>query len=147
MNTEVVGGHQTTLDDLRGHILRQAKTSRRRALSEARSEKDSELVKSIKEQRVLFPFLTGLDDTPPPSLGSNLTGTERFDQIFLLMRSTGRDAPRISEYGVFDIPSLVKRAVKGSRLTDKGRTERIRQQISDHVPIWIRLKLPDPLKG
>ena len=145
MNTEVVGWHQTTLDELREHILRQAKTSRRRALSRARKEKDSELVNAIKAQRVSFPFLTGLDDMPPPPVGSNLTGTERFEQIFLLRRSTGRDAPRIAEYGVFDMPSLVKRALKGSRLTDKGQTERIRQQISDHVPIWIRLKLPDPL--
>lgn len=101
---------------------------------------------AIKDQRVFFPFLTGLDDTPPPPVGSNLTGTERFDQIFLLMRSTGRDAPRIAEYGVFDIPSLVKSALNRYRLKDKTRTDRIRQQISDHVPIWIRLKLPDPLE-
>jgi hypothetical protein len=61
------------------------------------------------------------------------------------MRSRRADRPRIAEYGVFDIPSLAKNALKGFRLTGKTRTDRIRQQISDHVPIWIRLKLPDPL--
>lgn len=147
MNTEVVGRHETTLETLREHILKQAKASRRRALSRARKEGDSQLLDAIKKQRVLLPFLTGLDGTPPPSIGSNLTGTERFDQIFLLMRSRGVGAPRIAEYGVFDIPSLVKSALKGYRLKEKTRTDRIRQQISDHVPIWIRLKLPDPLKA
>ncbi len=146
MNTEVVGRHETTLEELREHILKQTKASRRRALSRARKEGDSQLVDAIKKQRVSFPFLTGMNDTPPPSIGSNLTGTERFDQIFLLMRAGGTDTPRIAEYGVFDIPSLVKSALKRYRLTDKTRTDRIRQQISDHVPIWIRLKLPDPLK-
>ncbi len=46
---------------------------------------------------------------------------------------------------MFDIPSLVNSSLKGYRLMDKTRTDRIRQQISDHVPIRIRLKLPDPL--
>ncbi len=145
MNTEVVGRHATTLETLRTHILKQAKASRRGALSRARKEGDSQLVDAIKRQRVLFPFLTGMDDTPPPSTGSNLTGTERFDQIFLLMRSRRASTLRIAEYGVFDIPSLVKSALKRSRLSDKTRRNRICQQISDHVPIWIRLKLPDPL--
>ncbi len=145
MNTEVVARHETTLETLREHILKQAKASRRRALSRARKEGDSRLLDAIKKQRALFPFLTGLEDMPPPSIGSNLTGTERFDQIFLLMRSRGSDTPTVAEYGVFDIPSLVKSALKGYRLTDKTRTDRIRQQISDHIPIWIRLRLPDPL--
>ena len=62
------------------------------------------------------------------------------------MRSKRASTPRIAEYGVIDIPSLVKSALKGYRLKEKTRTDRIRQQISDHLPIWIRLKLPDPLK-
>lgn len=147
MNTEVVGRHATTLEQLREHIAKQATTSRRRALARARREKNQDLVDSIKKQRVSFPFLTGLGGSPPPTTGSNLTGTERFDQIFLLMRSRSADTPKIAEYGVFDLPSLVKKALKSHRLTDKTRTDRIRQQISDHVPIWTRLKLPDPLKG
>jgi hypothetical protein len=130
MNTEVVGGHATTLEMLQTHIAKQARASRRRALSRARREKDVQLVDAIKKQRVSFPFLTGSDGTPPPTTGSNLSGTERFDQIFLLMRSRRADTPKIAEYGVFDLPSLVKKALKSYRLTDKTRTERIRQQIS-----------------
>ena len=146
MNTEVVASHATTLETLREHITKQARSSRRRALARARKERDAQLKNAIEHQRVLFPFLTGLDGSPPPSIGSNLTGTERFDQIFLLMRSEKARAMRVAEYGVFDIPLLVKSALKGYRLKEKTRTDRIRQQISDHVPIWIRLKLPDPLK-
>jgi hypothetical protein len=119
--------------------------SRRRALARAREESDVDLVDSINNQRVIVPFLDGAAGKPPPSLGSNLAGTERFDQILLLMRSTGGDAAQLEEYMVLDIPSLVGKALRGGDLGPVDREERIRQQISDHLPIWIRLKLPDPL--
>lgn len=139
MNLEIQRSHTKTLKALREHIVKETKGSRRAALKSARKE----LGDSIKAQRVLTPFLDGYDGKPPPKIGSNLSGNERYDQIFLLLRATRQ--PRIREYKVFNIPALVEKALARHRLDKKGQIANIRQQISDHLPIWIRLKLPDPL--
>ncbi len=48
---------------------------------------------------------------------------------------------------VFDIPSLVKNALAKpyTAANKKYQMDRIRQQVSDHLPVWVRVELPDVL--
>ena len=52
--------------------------------------------------------------------------------------------PGLWEAGVLDLPALVSSALRGTR-SAKFIEDRIKQQISDHLPIWLRMELPDPL--
>ena len=112
----------------------------------ARESSTKDTVLSFYEQR-------GGDDVPSllPDVGAQTLvlyrqGTERFDQIILMVRTLEAQdpGPGLWETGVLDLPTLASNALGGTR-SAKFIEDRIKQQISDHLPIWLRVELPNPL--
>ena len=115
---------------------------------------------------VYFPFL----DPHPKRDGQQLMGrdgrplqtngrlTETFDQIGFFSRdprlmklnnkTTGLK-PRGPDFGVFDFVNLFSEALEGKpfeKLSKAKRTalvKRFEHSVSDHMPLWYRIPLPD----
>lgn len=126
--------------------------------------------KGGKEVNVYFPLLQphpqhpnqqlmGRDGRP---LQTNARLTETFDQIGIfsrderLKRLTNEKAgrsPRGPDFGVFDFVNLFSEALHGepfSGLSDRRRSaliKRFEHDVSDHMPLWFRIPLPDVAPG
>lgn len=123
-----------------------------------------------KEVNVYFPFLSphpqrsgqqlmGRDSRP---LQTNARMTETFDQIGFFSRDErlkslkNRDAgaaERGPDFGVFDFVNLFSEALHGKpfEMLEKSRQlaliERFEHKVSDHMPLWFRIPLPDVEEG
>lgn len=121
-----------------------------------RSEVDDHLralnttvLRSKKEPKVNFPLLS-----THPVLGDIRTNVRRdqtYDQIAFFAHdprlptpddndTAGGGGPDGYDYGFFDFVELVRRAVPN--LGNDTRVARIKHDISDHMPAWVRLPLP-----
>ncbi len=126
--------------------------------------------KGGKEVNVYFPLLQphpqrpnqqlmGRDGRP---LQTNARLTQTFDQIGIfsrderLKRLTNKNAganPRGPDFGVFDFVNLFSEALHErpfAALTDTQRgalLARFEHQVSDHMPLWFRIPLPDVAPG
>lgn len=110
-----------------------------------------------REVTVNFPFID-----PHPATGeilrTNARMTETFDQIGFFVRddrlpshvmnSQMGQSPQGPDYGVFNFVELFCRAVNGKAIADLSNVEqkefidRFQYAISDHMPLWVRLPLP-----
>lgn len=123
-----------------------------------------------KEVNVYFPFLSphpqrsgqqlmGRDSRP---LQTNARMSETFDQIGFFSRDErlkslkNRDAgaaERGPDFGVFDFVNLFSEALHGKpfEMLEKSRQlaliESFEHKVSDHMPLWFRIPLPDVEEG
>jgi hypothetical protein len=124
-----------------------------------------EIVKHIKtfddnaghEVIVNFPFI----DPHPASgklLRTNARMTETFDQIGFFVRDDRMPShvmnaqmgksPQGPDYGVFNFVELFSKAVNGkavgslSKADQSAFIDRFQHKVSDHMPLWVRLPLP-----
>lgn len=118
-------------------------------------------VESMKEVHVNFPFL---DPHPTESehFTSNIRLSQRYDQIGLFFHDNdglGKGFPTHKEnkscgqdkqgpdYGVFNFTELFANALTGESFSMKSSVKqrvfarRYEHEVSDHMPIWLRLKL------
>lgn len=120
-----------------------------------------------KEVNVYFPFLDPHPDTRPNQqfmgrdgkiLRTNARLSETYDQIGIFSRdpwlkklrneNAGKQ-PRELDFGVFDFVNLFSEALHGKtfeKLTEarqKAFVGRFEHKVSDHMPLWLRLPLPD----
>ncbi|MEO1657860.1 MAG: endonuclease/exonuclease/phosphatase family protein [Pseudomonadota bacterium] len=114
---------------------------------------------SAKDPRVYFPFI---DAHPKDGDGevfrTNARKTQTYDQIAVLSHDkrlpapggrhlAGQDADGFN-YGMFDFVELFARAVHGQRFSKlseakkKALYKKFEHDVSDHMPIWIRLPVP-----
>ena len=109
---------------------------------------------------VNFPFLT-VHKGKKKVFKTNARGKETFDQIGLFFRDPGLPTydlnknmddetnPRGPNYGMFHFVNLFSNALKNkdySKLTKSQKKEFVKRfefEVSDHMPIWLRLPLPD----
>ena len=143
MNAEVTSsrGDVTSRNKILRFVEEADLRCKERALKRAKGEERNQ----VREQVTLYPFLKGTRWVDPPKIGSNLGKNEFYDQIILMARTLEDGGKGLYEIGVFDIPKLTEDAFR-RKMTASQRTyqtERIRQQISDHLPIWIRIALED----
>jgi endonuclease/exonuclease/phosphatase family metal-dependent hydrolase len=130
-------------------------------------DKMEKFMKSIdegtsKEIHVNFPFLD-IHPNETAQFTSNVLLTQRYDQIGMFFRDDdGQDKgyPTHKEnaimgkdeqgpdYGVFNFSDLFANVLKdGKRMNDLGKdpkkalVKRFQHEVSDHMPIWLRLKL------
>ncbi len=144
MNAEVAKGDlKTSRKELLEFIEKADKDSKSKARRRASNAAERKL---IDQQITLFPFTKDTKFLKVPAIGSNLSKTERFDQIILMVRNleAKNPGPGLWEVGVLDLPTLVSDALGGTQ-SAKFVEDRIKQQISDHLPIWLRVELPNPL--
>jgi endonuclease/exonuclease/phosphatase family metal-dependent hydrolase len=123
-----------------------------------------------KEVNVYFPFLSphplrsgqqlmGSDGRP---LQTNARLTETFDQIGffsrderlkLLRNADAGAAERGPDFGVFDFVNLFSEALldkpfeKLSEQQQRALIKRFEHKVSDHMPLWFRIPLPDVVEG
>ena len=114
--------------------------------------------KTADEVNVNFPFL---DPHPEQNevFRTNARLSETFDQIGLFCRdarfptylenkNAGTD-PRGPDYGIFNFVKLFGEALLGLNLEPSSLAEnkdflaRFEHKVSDHMPLWLRLRLPD----
>lgn len=111
-----------------------------------------------KKVNVNFPFLDAHSGEQEP-FTSNVKLSERYDQIGFFFREEGLPTyldnasmgkqHRGPDYGVFNFSELFSQATLGrpfNDLTPKEKDElvdRYQHKVSDHMPIWVRLPLPD----
>ena len=123
-----------------------------------------------KDVNVYFPFLDPHPKRPDQQLmGSdgkvlrtNARGSETYDQIGIFSRDQRLKklrnadaglAPRGPDFGVFDFVNLFSEALNGKafeKLSNADRKDfvsRFEHKISDHMPLWLRLRLPDVKEG
>ena len=134
-----------------------------------------EKVDQLNEQggkvvNVYFPFLhphpkretqqfMGSDGQP---LRTNARLSETFDQIAIFLRDPrlkklrNEDAglsPRGPDFGVFDFVNLFSEALHGKRFDKLSKSvrqsfvKRFEHTVSDHMPLWFRIPLPDVQSG
>ena len=143
MNAEVASeDSRTSRERILAFIERADRECRVAALRRARGRTQRGLVES---QATLFPFIKGTRWVDPPDRGSNLARDEFYDQIILMLRDLDRGGAGVYEIGVLDVPELVAAVL--DRRSETYRSDRIRQQISDHLPIWLRVSLDTRLTG
>ena len=123
-----------------------------------------------KQVEVYFPFLRphplrdnqqliGRDGLP---LRSNARLSETFDQIGFFSRDPRLKrldnekaglAERGPDFGVFDFVNLFSEALLGKAFADLSEPERkaliarFEHTVSDHMPLWFRIPLPDVEPG
>jgi len=144
MNAEVATGD---LDTSRKELLKFIENADTESKIKARKRARNATERNIINQQVtLYPFTKDTKFLKVPQIGSNLAKTERFDQIILMVRTleARNPGPGLWEVGVLDLPTLVSNALGGTT-SGKFIEDRIKQQISDHLPIWLRMELPNPL--
>lgn len=147
MNAEVASGdRKTSRRKIQAFIDAADQQGRKNAL--ARANKNEKAL--VRSQVTLFPFVKGTRWLDPPKIGSNLDKDEFYDQIILMARTLEKGGQGLWELGVFDIPTLVGKAL-GRRMTAAQKSyqkDRIKQQLSDHLPIWVRVELGStPVSG
>ena len=129
--------------------------------------------KGGKEVDVFFPFLDPHPPHPTRSkqqlmgrngtvLKTNARLSETFDQIGIFSRDKSlgklrnKDAGKTSrglDFGVFDFVNLFSEAIhdkaflKLSRQQQAALIKRFEHSVSDHMPLWLRLPLPDVAPG
>ena len=107
---------------------------------------------------VNFPFLD-IHPTQTEHFCSNAKLSQRYDQIGLFFQEKGLPTyldnasmgqeERGPDYGVFNFTELFSVALKGKPFKELTKEEaddlvsRYHYEVSDHLPIWLRLKLPD----
>ena len=125
---------------------------------------------------VSFPFIVphprSLQDHPEGEIfRSNVSQTQTYDQIGIFSSDprlgqrlqTTADGNHVAteqwarpggpDYGVFDFADLFSRALKGKRMKELGKADRksiisrFHHKVSDHMPIWFRMPLPEPTEG
>lgn len=126
--------------------------------------------KGGKDVNVCFPFL----DAHPQRQGRQLMGSggkvlrtnarlsETYDQIGIFSRDDRLKklrnadaglAPRGPDFGVFDFVNLFSEALLGkaydalSKDKKEAFVKRFEHSVSDHMPLWLRLPLPDVEHG
>ena len=126
--------------------------------------------KGGKDVNVYFPFL----DAHPQRQGRQLMGSggkvlrtnarlsETYDQIGIFSRDDRLKklrnadaglAPRGPDFGVFDFVNLFSEALLGkaydalSKDKKEAFVKRFEHSVSDHMPLWLRLPLPDVEHG
>ena len=123
-----------------------------------------------KEVNVYFPFLSphprrsgqqlmGRDGRP---LQTNARMTETFDQIGFFSRderlkslqnADAGVAKRGPDFGVFDFVNLFSEALHGKPFEQLAKAQqqelikRFEHKVSDHMPLWFRIPLPDVEEG
>jgi exonuclease III len=141
MNAEVASDDAKTS---RARILKFIEAADATCRTEARKRAKSAAAKKLVDSQItLFPFAKKTKWISPPAIGSNLEKDEYYDQIIMMLRTLEAGGPGAYAVGVFDIPKLVQTAL-GRRMTKHQKTyqtDRIRQQISDHLPIWSQIEL------
>ena len=111
-----------------------------------------------KEVNVNFSFLD-IHPNQEKLFRTNARVTETFDQIGLFFREKGLPTyidnrnmgtdPRGPDYGVFNFVNLFSSALKGKDFSNLAKNEqrafikRFEHKVSDHMPLWLRLPLPD----
>ncbi|MEM6746370.1 MAG: hypothetical protein AAF608_03020 [Pseudomonadota bacterium] len=122
------------------------------------------VMKSAKDPRVYFPFVD-----PHPRIGNggvfrtNARKDQTYDQIAILSHDKRLPSPGgrhragesgdVFNYGMFDFVELFARAVHGqpfsslSAAQKKALYRKFEHDVSDHMPIWIRLTAPKPGMG
>ena len=119
----------------------------------------------------IFPHPRSFQDHPEGDVfRSNVGLSQTYDQIGIFSsdrRITQRLAstptghspdeqwarPGGPDYGVFDFSDLFSRTLKGKRIRDMRASEakkfiaRFEHKVSDHMPIWFRMPLPQPQEG
>jgi endonuclease/exonuclease/phosphatase family metal-dependent hydrolase len=109
---------------------------------------------------VNFPLIT-VHKGDTEVIRTNARGTQTFDQIGLFFRDSGLPTydlnatmddtinPRGPDYGIFNFRNLFSNALKKkdfSKLTSSEQIEFVKRfhfEVSDHMPLWLRLPLPD----
>lgn len=141
MNAEVASDDKKTS---RAKILKFIDSTDKKCRTEARKRAKTAAAKKLVDSQVtLFPFIKETKWLSPPAIGSNLERDEYYDQIIMMLRTLEDGGPGVFAAGVFDLPKLVQTAL-GRKLTKQQKTyqvSRIRQQISDHLPIWVQIEL------
>jgi len=115
------------------------------------------------EVKVNFPFLE-VHPNQTEQFTSNVKLTQRYDQIGLFFRDDdgkGKGFPTHSErgtmgkdplgpdFGVFNFTELFSKAVTGKTYKElsgseqKALVKKYENKVSDHIPLWLRLKLPE----
>ena len=107
---------------------------------------------------VYFPFL---DPHPPRQVPfkTNARMTETYDQIGLFSRDDRLPTfldnpcmgkhPRGPDYGVFEFVDLFSQVLRGklwgslTSTEQKSFVRRFQFEVSDHMPLWVRLRLPE----
>ncbi len=119
---------------------------------------NQEMQRSGESANVNFPFIDVHRDQKQP-FRTNARLSETFDQIALFSRDrrlpTYLDNPNMGtqtrgpDYGVFNFSDLFREALAVAPLETLSRTElkafyaRFEHEVSDHLPLWLRLSLPD----
>ena len=126
--------------------------------------------KGGKEVNVYFPFLSPhpqrsgqqLMCSDGRSLQTNARMTETFDQIGFfshderlksLKNADAGVAGRGPDFGVFDFVNLFSEALHGkpfeklAKAQQQALIERFEHKVSDHMPLWFRIPLPDVEDG
>lgn len=116
------------------------------------------LLKSRKPSRVNFPFINAHPDMKDKVFRTNARRDQTYDQIALFAHD--KRLPRVVQnkkagttpggydYGMFNFVDLFAEALYGKpmeQLTKARRTslfEKFEHNVSDHMPIWIRLPRP-----
>jgi endonuclease/exonuclease/phosphatase family metal-dependent hydrolase len=117
---------------------------------------------SLSGVNVNFPFL-GIHPGQREVFRTNARQTETFDQIGLFSRDerlptvadnqTMGENPRGPDFGVFNFGELFSEALHQKKFSELSKKEqralykRFEHNVSDHMPIWLRIPLPDPEKN
>lgn len=108
--------------------------------------------------RANMPFLDAHPGRPGP-FRSNARMNQTYDQIALFMHDkrlptvkknadAGQKGPDAYDYGMFDFVDVFAMALKGKAFKDLSKVQKsslishFEYDVSDHMPIWIRLPLP-----
>ena len=123
-----------------------------------------------KDVNVYFPFLDPHPKRPDQQLmgrdGKPLRTNARLNQTYDQIGIFSRDqrlkklrnadaglAPRGPDFGVFDFVNLFSEALHGkafkklTKAQQKAFVSRFEFKVSDHMPLWLRLRLPDVEEG
>ncbi len=110
-----------------------------------------------EQVHVNFPFLD-IHPGQPKHFTSNVKQTQRYDQIGLFFRDKGMpthldnekmgDSEKGPDFGVFNFTELFCKALKGKSYASLSKEEQddlvahYEHNVSDHMPLWLRLPLP-----
>lgn len=110
--------------------------------------------------RVNFPFLD-VHPTQTSLFHTNARNSETFDHIALFIDKDEKGLPKVDanalagkqgvngyDYGIFNFTELIAEAIHGKSFSALTKTQRnallkkAKADISDHMPIWVRLPIP-----
>jgi len=132
--------------------------ARRVAIEDYITSLNRKLLKSRKPARVNFPFLDPHPDRNGEVFRTNARKNQTYDQIALFAhdKRLPRDkqnkeagtTPGGYDYGMFNFVDLFSEALYGKSMKDlttarkKSLFKKFEHNVSDHMPIWIRLPRP-----